>query len=362
MSLIIPLASNDPDLLDRLAAIRAAGDVPLVGDHRWSAEQWKHVRAMIADAKLPADTAWATLTSGSSGFPRIVVRSAESWAQSFAAVSEYLDVHRGDRIALPAPASSSLTLFSLAHSLDYGLTPVTHDAASLHGTPQTLQRWMSSSLWAPRRTALIGGSHLDSQLRSLAESQGIRVTAYYGAAELSFVALDDGSGLQAFPGVDLDIRDGILWVRSPFLASGYLGAPGPLRTQGAWASVGDHAEIVDGFLRLLGREDDAILSASATIVPEEVESALRSIPEVNDACVFGVPRESIGALVAAFIEPEPGVTLTAQSLRSAASVLLAPAHCPRRWYAGVLPRTATGKVARAEVARRVLDGEVAILD
>lgn len=358
--MIVALSGAAPRLLDRLRAIREAGDVPLVGDARWPSAQWDAVVAAAANAKPVDDIAWATLTSGSSGSPRIVLRSAASWAGSFDAVASLLDAGPDDAVALPAPPVASLTLFSLAHALAGGPRPLLgsasrSDATCLHGTPQALRAVLDAGALPRLHTALIGGSHLDPALRRRAEAAGIRVTAYYGAAELSFVAVDDGDGLRPFPGVELSIREGDLWVRSPFVASGYVGAPGPLRRDGEWATVGDRAELVDGRLRLLGRADDAILSASATIVPEEVEAVLRSIPGVRDAIVFGLPRELVGALVAAFVELDGGASV---SLRSAADTQLAPAHRPRRWFAGELPRTASGKPARAEAVRRVLAGEV----
>ncbi len=369
MTLIVPLRDDDPALLERLAAARAAGDVPLVLDARRPAEQ---LRAAEATASL-ADVAglgWATLTSGSSGTPRIVLRTQASWQESFPAVGELLGAGApGHAVALPAPASSSLTLFSLAHALGGGPRPLLGDVAPadcFHGTPEGLRRVLDAGSAPGIRAALVGGSHLDPALRARAEVADIRVTAYYGAAELSFVAVDHGDGLIAFPGVELRVVDGELWVRSPLVASGYAGAGGPLRREGAWATVGDRAELVPApgggeRLRLLGRADGAILSASATIVPDEVEAALRSVPGVRDAVVFGLPTGRVGALVAALIEPEDSA-LTLSELRAAAAERLAPAHRPRRWYLGELPRTASGKPARAEAVRRVLDGEVRPLE
>ncbi|GAA3689920.1 hypothetical protein GCM10023081_29220 [Arthrobacter ginkgonis] len=356
--MIIPVNGEEPGLPERLQQIRDAGDVPLVVDARWPEAHRSAVVAAATAAELPHGTAWATLTSGSSGAPRIVLRSAESWADSFAAVSEFLDAGPGDNVALPAPPASSLTLFSLAHSLSGGPRPmprVTPDADALHGTPQSLRAVLDAGAPPRLRAALIGGSHLDPALRQRAEAAGIRVTAYYGAAELSFVACDEGDGLRPFPGVDLQIRHGDLWVRSAFIASGYAGAPGPLRRDGEWATVGDRAELIDGRLRLLGRADDAILSASATIVPEEVEAVLRSIPGVRDAIVFGLPREPVGALVSALLEFDGDASV---DVRQLAAAQLAPAHRPRRWFAGEIPRTASGKPARAEAVRLVLAGEM----
>jgi long-chain acyl-CoA synthetase len=369
--MIVTLSDDATRLLDDLRAAREAGDVALVGDYRWSSTQWNAVLATAADAHPPEDAAWATLTSGSSGSPRIVLRTADSWADSFEAVSHLLDAGAEDSVLLPAPPSASLTLFSLAHGLGGGPRPVlgsanagtsARDAADvatcLHGTPQSLRALLDGELPSQVRTALIGGSHLDPDLRARAVAAGIRVAAYYGAAELSFVAVDEGDGLLPFPGVEVDIRDGELWVRSPFVALGYVGASGPLRRDGEWATVSDRAELVDGRIHLLGRADDAILSASATIVPEEVEAALRSVPGVRDAIVFGLPRDRVGALVAAFVELDGAGPV---DLRSESEQRLAVAHRPRRWFAGELPRTASGKPARAEAVRRVLDGEVARL-
>ncbi|ASK65272.1 o-succinylbenzoate--CoA ligase [Brachybacterium avium] len=364
---IVLLDGSADGLLDRLRAVRAAGDVPLVGDERWPAAQWSQVRALAAAGQMPKEAAWATLTSGSSGTPRIVLRTAASWEDSFAAVSAILAPEGAvaeQRILLPAPPASSLTLFSLAHALAGGPRPVlpgtaeAADATAFHGTPQALRSILDARSHSQLRVALVGGSHLDQRLRAEATARGIRVAAYYGAAELSFVALDEGEGPRAFPGADLEVRDGAVWVRSPFTALGYLGEPGPLRTDGGWASVGDLASYDAGVLTVRGRADDAILTASATVIPEEVETGLRELPGIADAAVFGLPTDGIGALVAALVELDPGApSPSAHELRTMAASRFATAHQPRVWFTGTLPRTASGKPARAEALRRALAGE-----
>lgn len=364
---IVPFRGDTDAVLRRLEEVLEAGDIPLIGDTRWPAAQWDAVRALAEESTPAAGATWAAATSGTSGTPRILLRSQESWAASFPTVSELL----GDAatIVLPAPPASSLTLFSLAHARSgLGPRPVfdtesIREAEAFHGTPQGLRQALDADAIPSVRTALIGGSHLDPRLRARAEEPGIRVFTYYGAAELSFVALDRGDGLRAFPGVELEVRAGVLWVRSTFTALGYLGADGPLRRDGDWVTVGDLAERDHDVLRLRGRADGAIQTASATVIPEEVEAGLRRIPGVRDAVVFGYPAGSIGSLVAAMIETEsapgePGEALTLDLLREAASDRLAPTQRPRLWFAGSLPRTAAGKPARAEIVRRVLAGEV----
>jgi acyl-coenzyme A synthetase/AMP-(fatty) acid ligase len=369
---IVVVYGGAHEVVDQVRAVRAAGDIPLVGDGRWPEAQREAVQDLVRDARPPLGAAWASLTSGSSGTPRVVLRTAASWEQSFPAVSALLhDPAAAERVvALPAPPSSSLTLFSVAHALSGGPRPVfpgndgsLAEATSFHGTPQALRALLDGGKLPRVRTALVGGSRLDEGLRAHAESRGIRVIAYYGAAELSFVAIDDGTGLRPFPGVDLDVRGGELWVRSPFTALGYLGDGGPLRTDGAWATVGDLAELETGTgtgaLRLRGRADGAILTASATVIPEEVEAELRQIPEIADAVVFGFPAAGVGALVAAMLEPAPcSPPITTGSLRGIMSARLGPAHRPRIWFTGELPRTTSGKPARAEIVRRALAGEV----
>jgi acyl-CoA synthetase (AMP-forming)/AMP-acid ligase II len=154
-------------------------------------------------------------------------------------------------------------------------------------------------------------------------------------------------------------------VRSPFVSSGYADGDGPFqRDAQGWCTVGDLAELTVGRIVLRGRADGAILTAAATVIPSEVEAVLRGIDGVGDAIVFGLPNAGVGALVSAVIEPEPSRPLPEiASVRARAAASLTLTHLPRRWF-GVdeLPRTVTGKAARAEIVRRVLAGEVASLD
>ena len=348
-------------------------------DDRWSAEHAERVRRLCATAEPAPGVGWAGLTSGSGGRPRVVLRSAASWSDSFAAVGELLGARDGDVLALPAPPSASLTLFSLAHALEGGPRPVLNsghaagaadfaDATLFHGTPHHLRSLLDAGSPPRLRAALVGGSGLDSALRRRAEALGIRVTAYYGATELSFVAVDHGDGYVAFPGVEIDVRDGVVWVRSRFVADGYLddgrGADtaGPFRSADGWHTVGDLAAHSGGALRLLGRADGAVLTASATVIPEDVEAVLRTVDGVGDAVVLGMPHAGIGALLAAVIEPAAsGTPATSAALRAAAGRLLAPSHRPRRWFGARLPRTPSGKPARSELARMLSAREVEIL-
>ncbi|MFD0786804.1 AMP-binding protein, partial [Micromonospora azadirachtae] len=322
---VVPIL--DGDRLNAIAtafAVRDAGGVPLIGDDRWNSDYWDGLRRTVTAADPVPGMAWATFSSGSTGTPRVIVRTHESWSTSYPGVERLLDLTADDVVYVPSPLVSSVTMFSVVHARTVGasvLLPRTHTvsdadlehATVLHGTPYAL-RGVLERIDAGRahrlRAALVGGARLDPGLRGRAEAAGIRLVSYYGAAELSFVAVDhDGHGLRPFDGVETRIDDGVLWVRSPYFAGGYLGtATGPFRCDDdGWGTVGD---LVSGDpadpLRFRGRSDGAILTAAATVIPEDVEAALQRIDGIEDAVVFGLPNTRAGSLVAAVIETGPG--------------------------------------------------------
>ncbi|NEM90953.1 ANL family adenylate-forming protein [Galbitalea soli] len=375
---LVPILDPDPVAMVRtILAVREAGGVPLVGDAHWDRAFWQRTAATAAALRPAPHIAWATFSSGSTGAPRIIARSAESWESSFPAVTEAMELHPGDAVLLPAPLASSLSLFSLAHArasgagilLPRGRTVAGRDlegATIVHCTPPALATIVTAiEGGAPHglRTALVGGARLDPALRSRAEALGVRAVSYYGAAELSFVAIDrDGSGLRPFPGVELRVIDDELWVRSPFLADGYLGeSRGALRRDaGGWATVGDRAEVdASGRVRLLGRSDGAILTAAATVIPDDVEAALLTIPGIAEAVVFAFPAPGDDSIVAAVVRfdgaPPP-------ELRARAAALLSSSHLPRLWFTvAELPTTASGKPARARIRDDAIAGRMARL-
>ncbi|SNS87683.1 Acyl-CoA synthetase (AMP-forming)/AMP-acid ligase II [Asanoa hainanensis] len=367
---------RDPDRVNALVsalAVHDAGGVPLVGDDRWDATYWAGLRRRVESAPTVPGPGWGTFTSGSTGAPRMIVRTAASWAASFPAVERLVGLTADDVVYLPSPLVSSVTMFSVAHARALGATvrlPRAHTVSAadlahatvLHGTPYALRDVLETGAPHRLRVALTGGARLDPDLRARAEAAGIRVVSYYGAAELSFVAADpDGQGLRPFEGVELRVDDGVLWVRSRYFATGYLGGvDGPFRRDDdGWGTVGDLADL-DGSLRLRGRSDGAILTAAATVVPEDVEAALLGIDGIADAVVFALPHERAGELVAALIETEPGRRPpTAAELRSQAGTLLTGTHRPRRWFwTDKLPRTATGKPAREQIRHAAIEGRM----
>jgi acyl-coenzyme A synthetase/AMP-(fatty) acid ligase len=304
-------------------------------------------------------------TSGSTGRPRGVVRSVASWRASASPLAELAGIGPRDVVWLPGPMSSSLFLHGGWHAAHVGATPVAGvapppAATVLHAVPAQLAAAVDAASALPRlRVALVAGDALPAGLRRRAEERGWRVLEYYGAAELSFVGYRWGAGpFTPFPGARVAIRDGEIWVRSPYLARGYLTADdrGPLREDGGWMTVGDRgAAVGDGFA-VLGRGDAAVTTGGHTVLVEEVEAVLRRLPGVDDVAVIGLPNDRLGAVVAAVVVLPADATHGDEQLAAAARELPAPAR-PRRWYLlPALPRTAGGKVDRPAVLAAVRSG------
>jgi len=315
---------------------------------------------------LPPDTLLIVVTSGTSGHPRPVLRSAASWTTSFAPLAELAGLGPDDRVLLTGPLRATLHLFAAVHTLAIGaeLTDQPAAATAVHAVPEVLADLLDAPPGpGPLRTAVVAGTRLPADIAAAATARGIAVTEYYGAAELSFVAAARyPQTLRPFPGAEVQIRAGELWVRSPYLAIGYPpGVRGPFhRDDEGFATVGDLAErTTDGGLLIRGRGDAAITTGGATVIAEDIEDALIGLPGVAAAAVVGVPHARLGQVVTAVIEPAPGADLS--GLRAAARAVLSAESLPRRWFVtDRLPRTPGGKIVRHRIAQaaRLATGSV----
>lgn len=305
-------------------------------------------------------------TSGTSnGRPRVVLRTVASWTDSFAPFTAGTGISAEDVVLAAGPATS-LFVYARAHAAALGarvVAPQRWDPRLLaettvaHLTPTMLSDALAGQTvptWQGRlRLAVVAGAALPPGLRERAADAGLDVLEYYGAAELSFVAWGRGA-LSAFPQVEVEIRDGEIWVRSPWTALGYAaGASGPLRRDGHWCTVGDRGRLVDGAVMVYGRAG-TVLTGGATVPTAEVEAVLRQVPGVADCAVLGLPHERLGEVVAAVV-----VGGSRGDVVVACRHGLPRAARPVLWFhADRLPRTVAGKLDLPALRGALADGEV----
>ncbi len=375
---------------EQAARLQDAANVVVLGNESTDSWQsWIAGPAARADIRM-ADTAplFIGFTSGTAGRPKPFQRSHASWLASIdAARHEFGAAAEG--VLIPGPLAYSLSLYALLETLVSGGTATLMsgfravDAVALlagggirrvHGVPTIFSAIVeaadSDRLTFPTvSTVLCTGASLSPQLRDDLRRvfPAAAVHAYYGASELSFVAVTkDGETWPAtaagrpFRGVTVSIRRadgeetapeevGCLYVRSPFVCDGHLHPDDDtgFRLAGGWATVGDLAfRDEDGFIHLTGRHGRMLISGGQNLYPAEVEAVLKRLPAVADAVVLAVPDAYWGERVIAVIRWRGDDRLSRDGLRTACREQLAPWKCPQRFFVATeWPCTSSGKVA-----------------
>lgn len=293
-------------------------------------------------------------TSGTTSGPRAVVRTTSSWFDSFPHVTDLMSLGARSRLWVPGPPTSTMNLFAAVHAAVVGAEVVDSPGGATHAvlTPAVLGRALGADTSVAGMHLVVAGDRLGVGLHDAALAAGAaRVSHYYGAAELSFVAWGPhADDLRPFPGVEVDCSEGVVWVRSPCLFLRYDGPDGPLvRRRDGFATVGDRGHLEAGRVRVLGRGTDTVVTAGATVLVADVETALETATGTRPV-VLGLPHPDLGEVVCAVVPS--GEVLPA--LRAAAREVLDPAQRPRRWsVVPAPPMSAAGKVDRAAL-REVL--------
>ncbi|KDA05509.1 long-chain fatty acid--CoA ligase [Microbacterium sp. CH12i] len=151
---------------------------------------------------------------------------------------------------------------------------------------------------------------------------------------------------------------GELVVRGPQVFSGYYGKPEATEEAfvDGWYRTGDIVTIDDaGFVRIVDRLKELIITGGFNVSPSEVESVLRQHPSIADAAVIGLPSRHSGEEVVAAVVLEAGAELDEESIRAFARGILTPYKVPRRLFAvDDLPKSMIGKVLRREVKANII--------
>jgi len=118
-----------------------------------------------------------------------------------------------------------------------------------------------------------------------------------------------------------------------------------------WLHTGDMARVdEDGFIWLVDRKKDIIITGGENIFPVEIEDFLMENPHIQDAAVIGIPDERLGEIVAAVIKVKPGAKLTEEDVAVFCEGL--PRYKrPRRIIFGDVPRNPTGKIEKPKLRK-----------
>jgi len=212
---------------------------------------------------------------------------------------------------------------------------------------------------------LLAETHQDWQART-----GHRILERYGMTETNMNTSNPYEGErrpgtvgQALPGVEVRVCDGsgaelprgevgVLEVRGPNVFQGYWNMPEKtaeeLRADGFFLT-GDLAVMgADGYVTIVGRAKDLVISGGYNIYPSEVEAEIDALPWVLESAVIGLPHPDMGEAVMAVIVPRPGATPDPEGLAAALSERLARFKLPRAVeVVAELPRNTMGKVQKA---------------
>ncbi len=163
------------------------------------------------------------------------------------------------------------------------------------------------------------------------------------------------------PAVDVGTgRPGELLVRGPQVFAGYWNRPDDTAAtllDGGWIRTGDIVEMdEDGFVTVVDRIKELIITGGFNVYPSEVEDALRQVPGVRDAAAVGLPDGSGGERVVAAVVAEPGVRLDPEEVRAASRERLTGYKVPRQVFVlDELPRSVIGKVLHRSVREHLLE-------
>jgi malonyl-CoA/methylmalonyl-CoA synthetase len=341
------------------------------------------------DAPSPDDPALLCYTSGTTGAPKGAVLSHANVLASAQSVRLAWRWSADDRLVLALPlfhfhglgvglhgtllAGASVVLlprFDPDSVLD---AAADHGATLFFGVP-TMYARLAASPRLPElsrlRLCVSGSAPLPPALFERIEAgSGQRLLERYGTTEsgMNVSSPHDGErrpgtvGLP-LPGVELRLADdGEILVRGPSVFSGYWGNPAAtddtLDADG-WFRTGDIGELDGaGYLRIVGRAKELIITGGLNVYPREVEEVLTTHPAVAEAAVVGTPDDEWGEIVTAFVVPT-GEAPSPEDLLAHCSRDLAPFKRPRTiHFVPTLPRNALGKILRHELKDTATSGD-----
>jgi acyl-CoA synthetase (AMP-forming)/AMP-acid ligase II len=163
-------------------------------------------------------------------------------------------------------------------------------------------------------------------------------------------------------GAELPVGEvGEIVVRGDTVMSGYWGKPAETAAMidaDGWAATGDLGRFDEqGYLYIVDRKRDMIVTGGYNVYPAEVENAIAALEEVQEVAVVGVPDDRWGESVKAVVVPRPGMRLTETDIVECCTQRLAGYKKPRSVdFVDELPKTGSGKLMRRKVREPYWEG------
>lgn len=348
----------------------------------------------------PQDPACILYTSGTTGAPKGVVLSHANLAANTESIVEYLALSQDDSIVTILPFYYSYGSSVLHTHLRVGgclileknfMYPhmVVETLAATHatgfaGVPSTYALLLSRvkledfDLSAVRYLTQAGGAMspaLTQRLRAALPRADLVVM--YGQTEatarltwLPPAMLDTklGSVGIAISGVNLEVRGenglqlprgeaGDIWAQGANVMLGYWRKPAATAEvlREGWLKTGDMGRMDgDGYLYIVGRRSDMIKAGAHRVHPQDIEDVIAELPDVQETAVVGIDDEMLGQTIKAFVVPNGAATLTPMQVQAHCRARLANYKVPKSVeFVTTLPRTASGKIRRAELSERI---------
>ncbi|MCY8372792.1 AMP-binding protein [Bacillus haynesii] len=344
-------------------------------------------------------------TSGTTGFPKGVMLTHSNLANNAANIAECMNLSKKDRMCIPVPFFHCFgcVLGNLA-CVTAGATMVpvqefspkevlsaveTEKCTALHGVPtmfiaelndQDFASYDLSSL----RTGIMAGSNCPIEvMKNVIDNMGMsEITIAYGQTEASPVITQTRANDslkrrvetvgRALPNVEVKITEpgtnqevargvqGELCTRGYHVMKGYYKNPeatAAVIDEEGFLHTGDLAVMDEkGYCRITGRLKDMIIRGGENIYPREIEEFLYKHPNILDVQIVGVPDETFGEEVSAWIKLKSGASMTADELKAYCKGKIARYKIPRYIaFVEEFPMTASGKVQKFKLREQALE-------
>ncbi|QKV79117.1 class I adenylate-forming enzyme family protein [Amycolatopsis sp. Hca4] len=244
-----------------------------------------------------------------------------------------------------------------------GITAALTTVPRLHRMLDVL-RAEDVDLSALRRLIVAGSPVPPHKLAEAAERIGPAMHHAYGQTETGMLTIcraDEGPGSVGKPcdTVEIAIRDGEVWVRTPSAFAGYWRDPAGTAAvlSDGWVRTQDLGSVdAEGYLHLSGRARDVVIVNAIIHYTGPIERAIAACPDVDQAYVVAVPDAETGEAAHAFVVPAPGRSPDLDEVRKAVAAELGEAAVPARFsFVGAVPVAPSGKPDKAALRASVLE-------